>query len=228
LESSGVNRDGSESWSDSDDNPYQAPRAPIGRGKRRGHSLGDFPGDVTQPLSVTHDLYDDDLRRLSNFDTFYDPRPLFGFIPQWVYSLAFMTAMCAATARPSYWIGAGTGAVIGLVMLGAMTWGAASNRRAALRAGLCEGRLATISPQGLRIETPHAQAVKKAIFKPCLVEGFTPWAYIRKIEISDHDLTFWKHGRIVRLIIPRHAFPTSTESEAFFQAANWWHSAATA
>jgi hypothetical protein len=225
-----MNRQESESWSESDDNPYQAPRAPIGCGRRRGHPPGDFPGDVTQPLSVTHDLYEDDLRRLPNFDTFYDPIPLFGFIPQWVYFWAFLSAIFALSAprrSQSYWGGAGTGAVFGLVMLGAMTWRCARNRRAALWAGLCEGRSATISPEGLLIETPHAQAVKKAIFKQCLVEGFTPWADIRKLEISQDYLTFWKSGRM-RLIIPRQAFPTSAKAEAFFQAATWWHSAATA
>jgi hypothetical protein len=225
-----MNRHESESWSGADGNPYQAPRAPIGRGKRRGHPPGDFSGDATQPLSVTHDLYDEDLRRLPNFDTFYDPIPLFGFIPQWIYFWAFFVATFAISAShrsQSYWGGAGTGAVFGFVMLGAMTWRAASNRRAALWAGLCEGRLVTISPQGLLIETPHAQAAKKAIFKHCLLEGFTPWADIRKIEISGYYPTFWKSGRM-RLIIPRRAFPTSAKAETFFQAANWWHSAATA
>jgi hypothetical protein len=74
---------------------------------------------------------------------------------------------------------------------------------------------------------PHRQPVKNAAFQQGLVAGFVPWAEIRKIETSSEYLTFWQNGR-TRFIIPRHAFQTLAEAEIFSQAANWWHSAATA
>src|SRR4051794_34064815 len=151
-------REESDSQRGFDDNPYRAPRAPIGPGKRRGHPIGEFTGDLTQPISITHELCEDDLRRLLNFDTFYDPIPLLGVIPQWIYVLVGISVMCSfAAARwfPSvpFWLSGIVGLIFGSVNLGVSTLIFANNRRLALQAGVCEHRSATISPQGLLIET---------------------------------------------------------------------------
>ena len=59
--------------------------------------------DATAPdvgkhvLSVAHDLTDDELRRFCNFDVFYDPMPMLGFIPQWAWFVGF-TAIAGALA----------------------------------------------------------------------------------------------------------------------------------
>jgi hypothetical protein len=223
-----MGREESDSQRGSDDNPYRAPRAPIGAGKRRGHPIGEFTGDITQPISITHELSEDDLRRLLNFDTFYDPIPLLGVIPQWIYVLVGISSLfsfAAARRFPSvpFWFCGIIGLIAGLVHLGVSTLVFANNRRLALQAGVCEHRSATISPQGLLIETPNAQINFTFVLRSH-VEGFIPWANIRKIETSNDDIIFWQKGR-KRLIIPRRAFPTSTESERFFQAAKLWHSA---
>ncbi len=210
-------------------NPYDAPRS----------KMGQFGPQFTAPsgqktaFSVTHDLTDDELKRFVNFDAFYDPMPLFGFIPQWVM-LAVVTAglggvFGAMNTRGNQAWAAGFGALVGpLVALAALDFRARERRKQARAQGLCDGRTVTVTPEGLTLKIPGVRPTMSRTIGP----DQRPWSAIRKITSNEVDLTFWMgrdatdpEGRW-RLIVPLRAFASASDAAAFENAARFWHAAA--
>ena len=90
---------------------------------------------------MTHDLTDEDLRRFVNCDVFYDAKPLFGIVPQWVCYLALLVPILFCFTFPltqSPGISAGCAVALGAVVLGFMVLLSRSTRTVARLAGLCE------------------------------------------------------------------------------------------
>lgn len=217
-------------------NPYRAPEAPIGL------AWTVPPVDVgLGSISVPHDLDDDDLRLWVNFDAFFDPKPLFGLIPQWVI-LAVVPALAGGLylsaqgnhplrgALGGLLLGAVGGLLLGVFAVAAMTAVTASNRRGVLRSGCCEGRTLTVGPAGLAVTTgPLRRRLTPAGNTAGLGPQTLPWAAVRLVEVRHDAVFFWvktlEHRR--RLVLPRRAFASPHEADAFLAAAVAWHAAAT-
>jgi hypothetical protein len=188
------------------------------------------PAEPKDALSVTHDLTDDELRRFVNFDVFYDPMPAFGFIPQWVYLSAFwavLGAVCGLTFGNASAIVLG-GSAFSAAFLGLAELRFARNRQRARELGLCDGRTVTITPRGLSVRIPGAGETSLTAIGPLTVR----WSAIRKISVSERDLTFWMQpagqdleGR-ARMNVPLRAFGSPGQVAAFESAARRWHSIA--
>jgi len=207
-----------------DRNPYESPRAPIDP-VRPVDSFDVGPG----ALSVRHDLNDADLRLWSDFDAFYDPTPLFGVVPQWVV-LAVVLGLFGGvllSSRGTYPLRAAVGGpLVGLLAPAVLAALAALNRRVARRSGYCDGRTLRVGLDRLTLETGPITGGG-----PSFNLGPTdhPWAQLRKVEGRDGAIFFWVRGleRRRRLVLPRRAFATPTEADAFLAAAVAWHAAAT-
>ncbi len=189
------------------------------------------PSVAKKTLSVTHDLTDDELRRFVEFDTYYDPMPMFDLIPQWVVIAMFFAAfgafagLMAGQSTVAMVVG---GLILPLVFLKMLEAIAAERRRHARAIGLCEGRIVTISPRGLSVEIPGA----KGTYVLAIGRERRSWIDIRKISISEDDLTFWMRpvfpdleGR-ARVIVPLRAFADRTEAADFETASRRWHAVA--
>jgi hypothetical protein len=184
-------------------------------------------------LSITHDLTDDELRRFVEFDVYYDPMPMLGFIPQWLVIVLITGAAGAGmglmTASTTMAMVQG-GLALPIVMLGILHITAAAHRRQARASGLCDGRTVTISPRGLAVEIPFARGASMIAIGPMK----RSWSDIRKISISENDLTFWMQPTFLvdlegraRLIVPLRAFASAGDAATFEQTARCWHAAAT-
>src|SRR3954447_20551748 len=68
--------------------PYEAPQAASGPLGPRAMA----PAGHKKAFAVTHDLTDQELRRFVNFDVYHDPKPMLGFIPQWVVIASSLAA----------------------------------------------------------------------------------------------------------------------------------------
>jgi hypothetical protein len=182
-------------------------------------------------LSVTHDLTDDELRRFVEFDTYYDPMPMLGFIPQWVLIAMFfgtfgaVAGLMSGQSRVAMVVG---GLILPLVFLKMLEGVAAERRRHARAIGLCEGRIVTITPRGLSVEIPGASETSVI----AIGRQRRSWKEFRKISTNEVDLTFWMRpvfpdleGR-ARVVIPLRAFADRTEAAAFETAARRWHAVA--
>lgn len=210
-----------------DFNPYEPPRTALGRAR---------PPAAGAPfekkgVAVTHDLSDAELRRFVDFDVFYDPKPLFGFLPQWVL-IAVGTAVLGAL--PALLIERLTAATFVPVVAApvalfvALERVVAERRRKARALGLCDGRVVTVSTRGLCVEIPEARRTTMLGIGPML----RPWSEIRSISADERDITFWMcatttdvEGR-TRVVVPRRAFANPADADAFEYAARAWHAAA--
>lgn len=182
------------------------------------------PADPKRPISVAHNLTDDDLRRLPDFDFWYDPMPLLGFLPQWLWFVGLM-------AVGGYFVGLSkfgstrAGVILSPIFAVGCTWGMvakmAGNRQAARQAGLCTNRVLTIGPSGLRLATPNGSPIGVTSANPAV----HPWGAFRKIELIDGHILFWLKGRR-RVIVPRGAFADPSAEREFLRAARWWHAVA--
>ena len=72
-----------------DDNTHAPPRYD----ERPAQSATQPVAGTGGTLSITHDLTNDELKRFYGFDFFYDPKPLFGFIPQWIWLIPIVAAI---------------------------------------------------------------------------------------------------------------------------------------
>lgn len=184
-------------------------------------------------LSVTHDLTDSELRRFINFDVYYDPMPMLGFIPQWVLLVVIFGSLGVGLGfmsikTPSLRIILG-GLIFPLLFLVIFHMVTATMRRQARGLGLCRGRTVTISPRGLFVQIPGARGTMIGIGA-----GMHSWSEIRKISASKDDLTFWMRptppgdweGR-VRVNVPLRVFASAAEAAMFTDAARRWHAIAT-
>jgi hypothetical protein len=193
--------------------------------------------DATAPdggkhvLSVTHDLTDDELRRFCNFDVFYDPMPMLGFIPQWAWFIGFTAIAGALAGFALFQFRMATlfGGLITPIVVVRILESAAERRRQQARAlGLCDGRIVSISPRGLSVRIPDAE--------DATMKGVGPltrlWLAIRKISRTDEDIMFWMRpvpgdmeGR-TRVVVPLRAFASPAEADDFENAARRWHAEA--
>ncbi len=174
------------------------------------------PAHDKKAISVTHDLTDGELRRFVNFDLYYDPMPLLGFIPQWVLLYLIFGVVGAGvglmavkfilpsilepmtTSRDFREVSSALVRVINFcppsvgviatppIFLGIFQFVAARRRSRARALGLCRGRTVTISPLGLSVQIPAAIGTMVAIGP-----GMRLWSDIRKITNTEDDLTFW-------------------------------------
>lgn len=211
---------------DPDSDPYAAPRDPLGPERGRSRPAEQSSLGVRGPISVTHDLSDDDLRLYEDCDAFYDPRPLFGFIPQWVWlipitaSIGCVFGMLRMGSSRAAFVSAPALSVVVLAVMVAM---ARARRNTARLAGLCEDRTLTITPEGFSLTIPGAHPAPKELASVGPVEH--PWGDVREIEATEDFVTFWRKGPS-RLVLPRRAFPGPAEADAFLQAAILWHAEA--
>lgn len=205
-----------------DENPYEAPHAAIGGDHRFTLPAVEPPVDATKSISVTHDLNDDDLRRFVNCDAFYDPMPLLGFIPQWVWLMPLTAAMgfVFGVARlGSFRTGLLMAPVLCLIVLVVLIVKHKSNRHRANTLGFCEARTLTITPWGLALTISGAKPV---VLELADVGPTTQsWSAVRRIDRSEDYITFWLRGRR-RLVLPRRAFSSPDEADAFLRTAMWW------
>jgi hypothetical protein len=179
-------------------------------------------------MSVTHDLTDEELRRFVNFDVFYDPMPMFGFISQWVWFLAVLAVLgalggfAAFRSRTALVFG---GLLTPIVMLRVMESATERRRQQARQLGLCDGRIVSVSPRGIAVRIPYAEETSMAGIGPLT----RPWSGIRKVSTSDEDIVFWMRpaagdleGR-ARIVVPLRAFSSAAEAAAFENTARRWH-----
>jgi hypothetical protein len=212
--------------SDPEFNPYAAPRAPLGPDPVRSGPTSQVSPGAQGPISVTHELTDRDLRRFADCDAFYDPMPLFGFIPQWFWLILITVCIgfvFGIVRIHSFKAALVSGPVFSSIVFALLVFRANAMRNSARLAGLCEKRILTIAPQGLKLTIPGVRAV------PQTLGPFGPlehaWADYRKIEAMEEYIFFWLTGRS-RLVLPRQAFTSPGDADAFLQAANRWHAEA--
>ena len=207
-----------------------------------GFVAGGPPPPLGSSLSVLHDLTDQDLRRFLELDFFYDPKPLFGFLPQWVVLLAILGAMGGGLAcLKSASISTAGAAAVGTATLfaGLLIFAAGHNRRAAIACGWHRGRRYTIDREGLDVDYPapkdedpgvtRERARRRAttlahhpiLRNTGLVEGWHAWEEFRGVEFRRAYLIFWQEGRR-RLVLPVRVFRSTEEAETFAQAAAGW------
>jgi hypothetical protein len=202
---------------DAEFNPYAAPDVHIAPGA--GMVL---PGSAASKgsLEVTHDLTTAELKRWFEFDTFYDPKPFLGFVPQWLL-LAIITgcAVFVVVWGKTRLVTAAciVGPIAGIASIWAREVRMATNRSLARQEGLCENRTIRINPQGVVVAIPG----RVASHLPCIGPAAYYWRDFRKIEVADCDIVFWIAGR-KRLRVPCRAFPTSFDAVEFLNAALYW------
>ncbi len=206
--------------------PYEAPWA-------SGEAPGRPPAAAMtkKTLSVTHDLTDDELRRFVEFDVYYDPMPMLGFVPQWGLIGVFFVmagAVVGLIAGQSKVAMIAGGMVLPLVFLKLLEHHVAERRRHARAMGLCDGRIVTITPRGLSVEIPGASETSVI----AIGRQRRSWKEFRKISTNEVNLTFWMRpvfpdleGR-ARVVVPLRAFADRTEGAAFETAARRWHAVA--
>jgi hypothetical protein len=207
-------------------NPYAPPIA--SDQTRAQDSRPVMPLFTEQPwaISVTHDLTDEDLRRFVNCDVFYDARPLFGIVPQWVWYLASVVAVLFFVSFPlthSPGISAGCAVALGAVVFGIMVLFARSTRALARLSGLCDKRTLAITPHNLTVTIPEAKSISKNLVTVGPVDY--AWTDVRKIETRAGYVLFWLEGRS-RLVLPLRVFPSDGDARAFLEAANRWRKSA--
>jgi hypothetical protein len=217
-------------WNDPDDDPD--PREPSRDEWEPDDEDAAQPAVKKDVLSVTHDLTDDELKRFVSMDVRYDPMPLFGFIPQWVWFtllnavIGCFIGLCIARTASSIIL---CGLMYPPALLGLFEIMAAGRRRHVRAIGLCDNRTVTISPRGLSVRIPAAEGQTSIV-------GVGPltrlWSEVRKISTTEDDLMFWMQpsasdleGR-ARLVVPLRAFTTPGEAAAFEGAARRWHAVA--
>lgn len=85
--------------------------------------------------------------------------------------------------------------------------------------GFCEARTLTITPWGLALTILGAKPV---VLELADVDPTTQsWSAVRRIDRSEDYITFWLRGRR-RLVLPRRAFSSPDEADAFLRTAMWW------
>ncbi len=189
------------------------------------------PENAKKTLSITHSLTDDELRRFVDFDVFFDPMPMLGFISQWVLMVSIFGAagvisgLALSQSMKAMMIG---GLMVPSLGLSLFHVAVTSRRRLARALGLCEGRIVTISAQGISIQIPAAQLTSM----PGIGQGIRSWSDIRKISVTKYDLIFWMQphfpdleGR-ARIVVPLRAFANPTVAADFENAARRWHAVA--
>jgi hypothetical protein len=200
-------------------NPYAPPRAPL-------EPVGRFSPDVQGSISITHHLTDDELRHFVECDVFFDPMPLFGFIPQWIWlilitlSLGILFGMIQLHSLLAAVLLA---PVTSLIMFAVLILMCKARRDSARVAGFCDNRTLTITPDGLGLTIPGA--VRTPGVPVTVGEAQHPWRDFRKIELTERDMIFWLKGRS-RLVLPRRVFSNPAAADDFLHAAMRWHAAA--
>ncbi len=206
-----------------DDNPYAPPRTPNRPGDRLSQSEPQPAAGQPRSLSITHDLTDDELKRFYGFDFFYDPVPLFGFIPQWIWLIPVIAAIGFVHGlgmMHSVKAGMVESPVVALIVTILMMLLIRYKRATVRSATLCEKRTLTITAKGLTLKFPLV--VKVARDMATLGPQNRRWVDVREVESTKADIVFWLKGRD-RLLVPRRAFPTMEEADRFLQAATEWH-----
>ena len=228
-------------------NPYAPPGA---TDPGRVETLLPLPGFVSAgplspagaSLSVLHDLTDDDLKRFVELDFFYDPKPMLGFVPQWLF-LVVIAGLCGGIATWGKWESAPLAVAVTIaapfLLATSLSFVAGHNRRAARAGGFLEGRRITINSDGVGVGYPPDSDADLAVTQQRaklrritlaehpvlkntgLAEALHPWASFRGVEFRRESLIFWQDGRR-RLVIPVRAFPTTEAAETFARTAVGW------
>jgi hypothetical protein len=121
------------------------------------------------------------------------------------------------------------GITLPAVMLAVMEVRAAAKRREARALGLCEGRTVTVSPAGLSVRIPGARKTTMTAIGP----ENRAWGHIRRVTVNNDDLTIWMQPTLpdpegrARVVVPLRVFPSRAEADAFVNATQYWHQAAT-
>jgi hypothetical protein len=150
----------------------------------------------------------------------YDPVPLLGFLPQWIYAYLLVFLFGVIVSR-FFWrssvfaIGLGLGLAVFVFQSSRSRM--AANRREAMRKGLCQGRHLTISSEGVRVLIDSGAETSL----PCIGEMQSPWTDFRRVQFLGEYLILWMEGR-KRLVVPVHAFKSPELAEEFAQAAAGW------
>lgn len=228
----------SRDWSTppGDLNPYAAPNSPSIEGRSIVSGTAPRPGST---FEIRHNLTDRDLKRFLECDFFYDPKPVFGIFPQWIFLMGIIALMggVATWLKTESAPFACAAALLLPILFGVlMVAAAAANRSHARSGGFLEGRRITIAAEGLRVDYPAATGLEQAelsrrqartmaqqpaLRNSGLAAAFYTWNDFRAVEFFRGDLILWQQGRR-RLVIPVQAFETVDAAETFAKAAAGW------